>query len=283
MFSAQPIIKGFQYNFVDYLFYGLSREIIRSKVEETHLDYPGVKLLFATAFAGFFLEEGVSDFYIVATPIGNYKDITFRAQEILQKVDFIACESEKEYDRLFGALRIPKKKFVVCSRDNEREAMEISYDLLKKGESGALISDCGTPLFEDPGFELLSFLRKKNIKIITIPGVNSIITALTLVPFKVKDFYFAGFISQKREIREKEIDLLLKRRETIILMESPYRLKNILELLRNRLKNRAVFVSYNLTQTDETLFYGDIAKVEKEISMKNINKGEYLIIIEALR
>ncbi|MBP7553819.1 MAG: 16S rRNA (cytidine(1402)-2'-O)-methyltransferase [Spirochaetes bacterium] len=225
----------------------------------------------------------MSDFYIVATPIGNYKDITFRAQEILQKVDFIACESEKEYDRLFGALRIPKKKFVVCSRDNEREAMEISYDLLKKGESGALISDCGTPLFEDPGFELLSFLRKKNIKIITIPGVNSIITALTLAPFKVKDFYFAGFISQKREIREKEIDLLLKRRETIILMESPYRLKNILELLRNRLKNRAVFVSYNLTQTDETLFYGDIAKVEKEISMKNINKGEYLIIIEALR
>lgn len=225
----------------------------------------------------------MSDFYIVATPIGNYKDITFRAHEILQKVDFIVCESEKEYDRLFTALRIPKKKFVVCSRDNEREAIEISYELLKKRENGALISDCGTPLFEDPGFELIKYLRKKNIKITALPGANSIITALTLVPFKVKDFYFAGFISQKRENREKEIDILMKRREAIILMESPYRLKNILELLKKKLNDRALFISYNLTQPDETLFCGNIVKVDREISMKNINKGEYLIIIEALR
>jgi len=229
------------------------------------------------------MEGGVSDFYIVATPIGNYKDITFRAHETLQKVDFVVCESEKEYDKLFGALGILKKKFVVCSRDNEREATEISYELLKKGESGALISDCGTPLFEDPGFELINFLRKKNIKITALPGANSIINALTLVPFRVKEFYFAGFISQKKENREKEIDILLKRREAIVLMESPYRLKNILELLKKKLKSRALFISYNLTLPDETLFYGDVVKVEKEIAMKNINKGEYLIIIEALR
>jgi len=220
------------------------------------------------------------NFFVIATPIGNYKDITIRAIEILKELDFIVCEEEREYKRLFGYLNIPPKKFILCNEHNEDEAISLTIELLKKGEKGGLISDCGTPLFEDPGYKLISSIRANNFKITGLPGPNSLILALSLSPFKIKDFYFVGFLPRKLEERESKLLNILKRKEAIILMEAPYRLPNILESLKKYLKERRVFIPYNLTMEDEKLFYGSISQVEKQIIESNVKKGEFLIIIE---
>jgi 16S rRNA (cytidine1402-2'-O)-methyltransferase len=221
------------------------------------------------------------NFYIVPTPIGNYEDITLRALNVLKEVDFIVCEQEKEYKKLLGILGINEKKFILCNEHYEDESIELVFPLLEKGEKGALISDCGTPLFEDPGFNLIRSIRNKGYKITALPGANSIITALSLSPFKIKDFYYAGRLSPNSEEKKREIIELLKRKETIILLDTPYRLLNIISLLKNTNINRRIFVSYNLTMEDEELLWGNPDFVEKSIFSKNIKKGEFVIIVES--
>lgn len=224
----------------------------------------------------------VSDinFFIVGLPIGNYRDITLRAIDILKEVDFIVCENEKEYKKVFTYLNIDIKKFVLCNEDSEKESIELVIDLLKKGEKGALISDCGVPVFEDPGFLLIDSIRKNGYRVTSVPGANSIITAISLSPFKIRKFYFASFLSQKKELREKELRDLIKRKECIILMESPYRLNNIIELFKKIIPKRNIYIPFNLTMDDEKFFYGKPEYVEKEIIKNNIKKGEFLIVIE---
>ena len=220
------------------------------------------------------------NFYIVATPIGDYNDITLRAIEILKNIDFIVCEEEKEYRKLFSYLKIDIKKYIVCNEHSEKEAIELTIDLLRKGEKGALISDCGTPLFEDPGFVLINAIREKGFLITSLPGANSLITALSLAPFPIKDFYFAGFIPKKGIERERFILNNLKRKEIVIFMETPYRLINLLDLLKKTLNNRKVYIPLDLTMKQERLFYGNINDVYEKIKESNITKGEFLIIIE---
>lgn len=222
----------------------------------------------------------IANFYIVGLPIGNYNDITLRAIQVLKDVDFIVCESEKEYKKLCFSLNIILKKFIVCNKNLEKEAIVLTLDLLKKGENGALISDCGTPLLEDPGFILINAIRSNGYKIVSVPGPNSIITAITLSPFKIKDFYFAGFLSQKNEKREKEIKDLIKRKETIILMEAPYRLYNILALFKKIIPDRNIYVPFDLTMENERIFYGKASDIEKDMLKQNIKSGEFLIVIE---
>ncbi len=223
-----------------------------------------------------------ADFYIVATPIGNYKDIGFRAKDVLESVSFVVCENENEYKRLFSYLSIKPKDFILCSHKNELEATTLTLDLLKKGEVGALISDCGTPIFEDPGFNLINSLRNNNFSVKSIPGANSLITALSLSPFRVKDFYFAGFLPIKSEEREKKFLSIIKKREMIIFMESPYRLLNIVELVAKHLKNRRIFIPYNITMEDELLVWGEPKDVLKTLQKNNITKGEFLLVIEGI-
>ena len=221
------------------------------------------------------------DFFIVALPIGNYRDISLRAIDILNSVDFVVCENEKEYKRLVSFLNIPLKKFVICNENYEKDAIELSLSLLKNGEKGALISDCGVPIFEDPGFLLIEAIRRNGYKVTSIPGPNSIITVISLSPFKIKDFYFAGFLSQKSDIREKELRDLIKRKETIILMESPHRLFNILDLLKKIIPDRKIYLPFNLTMEDEMIFYDKPKNIEKDIQKIGIKKGEFLIVIES--
>lgn len=222
----------------------------------------------------------MNDFFIVATPIGNYDDITYRAVKILREVDFIVCEHEKEYKRLFSYLELPVKEFIVYTHKKYKEAIELTLEAINNGETGALISDCGTPLFEDPGSSLIEKLFSLNINVIPIPGANSIATALSVSPFVIKDFYFAGFLPQKTDIREKQIAKILKRNETIIFMETPYRLLQILQSLDKILnKNDKIYLPFNLTLTDEQLIYDTPANIIKKFNEQKIDKGEFLIII----
>lgn len=218
-------------------------------------------------------------FYIVSTPIGNCQDITLRALNILKTVDFVVCEHGKEYKKLCLDLGIPIKEYIECQRKRESEALEVVREYLEKGKTGALVSDCGTPLFEDPGFDLLRYIESKNIRLVSLPGANSIMTALPLAHFEIKDFYFAGFISQKKEQREQELKKLLKRQETIILLETPYRLINIMDLLVKHAPERQMLLPFNLTMNDEKVYKGTPVRIRKMLLNDNNEKGEFVIII----
>lgn len=222
------------------------------------------------------------DLQIVATPIGNFGDITIRAKEALEKADFIVCEHEKEYRKLFFKLGLELKEFVLCTKKNEYEAIELVFELFNEGKQGVLISDCGTPLFEDPGYNLIQAVRAKNYKVSALPGPSSLITALSLSPFKITDFYFASFLPVEKGERESRLKALLKRKEAIILFETPYRLKNILELLKRFCGERRVYLPFNLTMESEMLFWGKAGEVLKRLEKAEIDKGEFIIFIEGL-
>ncbi len=227
----------------------------------------------------------LANFYIIATPIGDYADITVRALQILQQVDFIVCEHEREYKKLFSMLHIPEKKYIVSDKKREFESTPLILDLLRSGQSGGLISDCGTPLFEDPGYRVLESIRKANgqkpfAKIISLPGANSIVTAMTLAPFEIKQFFFAGFITRDSSNRDDEIKKLLHRRETVIFMESPYRLQNTLDLLKKNAGKRKIYIPIDLTLPTEKLYYGSAESVAEKIAKDGIEKAEFIVFLQ---
>ena len=223
------------------------------------------------------------DFYIIATPIGNYDDISIRALKILKEADFVVCESEKEYKKLFSILSLEEKKYFLCNEHDESEAIELALPLLERGEKGVLISDCGTPLFEDPGHKFLSEITKKGFKVSSVPGANALMTALSLSPFKITHFYYAGRISPRNYERKSELTNLLKRDETIIIIETPYRLENIVSLFKEINAKRRLFIAYNLTMDNEELIWGYPDEIEKILKSKNISKGEFIVVVEEKR
>ena len=221
------------------------------------------------------------DFYVVPTPLGNPEDITLRAIRILKDADFVVCEHHKEYVHLALALNLPVKEWVECTRSREHECLDFVLEQITAGKVGTLVSDCGSPLFEDPGFYLIRQLQKRvDVNLVSLPGANSLITALPLSHFEVKYFYFAGFISQKKERREQELKALLKRKEVVILLETPYRLWNIVELLKLHAKNRQIVIPFDLTMPTEKVYRGKPDEIASLLKSDGIEKGEFLIIIQ---
>ena len=223
------------------------------------------------------------EFYIVPTPLGNPEDITLRAVRVLKEVDFVVCEHHKEYIRLAAELQIPIKEWIECQRKDRESCLEQLDDFLSAGKTGALVSDCGSPVFEDPGFPVLRYVAEKHVKLISLPGANSLITSLQLSPFEIRSFYFAGFISQKKGLREQDLKKLLKLKEWVILLETPYRLKNILELTQNFAPKRNIVLTFNLTLPDEAVYCGNAKEILKALARDNKSKGEFLLMIEGCK
>jgi 16S rRNA (cytidine1402-2'-O)-methyltransferase len=165
--------------------------------------------------------------YIVSTPIGNYDDITLRALNVLKEVDFIICEEFKEARRLLSKYKIGKK-LVNLNEHNEKEASDEILKMMLEGKSAALISDCGTPLFSDPGHLLVDLAIQNKIEIVPVPGVSSLLTALVGSGLDFEKFYYYGWLSPKKDIRRKQLLDLKRRKETIVLMDTPYRLKTLM-------------------------------------------------------
>jgi 16S rRNA (cytidine1402-2'-O)-methyltransferase len=221
--------------------------------------------------------------YIVSVPIGNWADITRRAIEILDCVDFIICEHEREYDALFGRLGLSRKKYIIYRHKNEHEALELVLDALKDNERGALITDCGTPAFEDPGQELVREITSRGYTVTAVPGPSSLMTGLSLCPFPISDFYFAGFIPRNGGERENALKRLVSMKETVIFLETPYRFRNTLELLKKHCPNRRIFVPCNLTMDNEHLFSGYPGDVWNDVVSSGLEKCEFLVFLESAR
>ncbi len=216
--------------------------------------------------------------YIVPTPIGNYDDITLRGLKTLQSVDLIVCEEYKEARRLLAALQITKD-LISLNEHNEKDTASEVVALLKEGKNLALISDCGTPLFSDPGTYLTNLCIQANINIIPLPGTSSLMTALSGSGFDINKFQYYGWLSPKREIRSGELQRLRKMQGLIVLLETPYRLIRLLEDLASTFpKNTRGVLAYELTKPDEHYYRGTLEEI-RDTAKKNNLKGEFVVLV----
>jgi len=217
--------------------------------------------------------------YIVATPIGNYEDITLRALRILKECDFIICEEFKEARRLLAYYKIEKELFSL-NEHNENEAADELLLKLAEGKSAALISDCGTPLFSDPGHLLVDLAIQNKIDVVPVPGASSLLTALVGSGLDFEKFYFYGWLSPKKDSRRKQLLDLKRRKETIVLMDTPYRLKPLLEDIVKLLgTNIPSVLAFELTKAGEKFYRGNAGNILRHIEKENL-KGEFVLIIK---
>lgn len=215
------------------------------------------------------------DFYIVPTPIGNLGDITLRAIETLKAVDIIACEDMRVTQKLLNHFDI-KTKCVSYHKFNEKERIDYFLELLNEGKKIALVSDAGTPLFCDPGAVIVEELRKNNFTVTSLAGANAVATFLSQVPRDGEDFVFVGFLPKTKIQIE---NLLKKYRNTdMVFYDSPNRILNTLDIIKNTRPSAKSAVGRELTKVFEEIVIDDTEKIIEHFNT-NILKGEIVGLV----
>jgi 16S rRNA (cytidine1402-2'-O)-methyltransferase len=219
-----------------------------------------------------------STLYVVSTPIGNDDDISLRALKTINSVDTIICEEASEGALLLKKHNI-KKELEELNEHNEDEQTPILIERLKAGESFVLISDCGTPVFADPGKILINAALDENLNIVVVPGASSLLTALVRSGFRSDRFTCAGFLSRKSEERTAQLDDLSFEPRTVVLLETPYRLMPMLESAIKVMPDRKAYIGCNLTMSFESHHYGTFSELHTKFT-ENKFKGEFVIVFE---
>lgn len=216
--------------------------------------------------------------YIVATPIGNMNDITIRALEVLKGVDIIACEDTRRTIKLLNHFEF-KKKLMSYHEHNKIGASSKIINYLLEGKNVALVSDAGTPAISDPGEDLIKHAVNNNITVTTLPGPAAVISALLLSALDMSKFSFIGFLPQNKKEKSIIINEIKNSIFTIILYESPHRIKKTLAELYSILGERCISISREITKKyEETL---RVTLSEAIIYFEsNEPKGEYIIVLE---
>ena len=214
--------------------------------------------------------------YIVATPIGNPRDITLRALDVLQEVDAVICEEYREGSTLLKKLGITKE-IIELNEHNEVELTPLVALRLQQNQSLALISDCGTPVFADPGATLIHRLVEEGITVVPIPGPSSLMAALSVMDFKLDRFIYAGFLPRDREERKKALKHLRATRFPIVLMDAPYRLAPLLSDLESVYgPGVSITLAMDISLSGELIFRGTLAEAQKSLGAR---KSEFVLIV----
>lgn len=213
--------------------------------------------------------------YVAATPIGNLKDITLRALEVLEEVDLIACEDTRVTKRLLERYKI-KKPLISYHQHSKIAKVDYIIDKLKFGRNVALVSDAGTPDIDDPGGVLVAKAYENNIDVVTIPGPNALGAALAICGFLANNFLFLGFLPKKKG-RQTLFKSLQDEKRMIVFYESPYRVKKSLNDFLECLGDREVCVCREMTKKFETVYRGKISGIIDEIK----ERGEFVVVINS--
>ncbi|MCR4943041.1 MAG: 16S rRNA (cytidine(1402)-2'-O)-methyltransferase [Clostridium sp.] len=216
--------------------------------------------------------------YLVPTPIGNLKDITLRALEVLKSVDIIAAEDTRQTLKLLNHFEI-KKQLISYHQHNEQGKSEDILSLIEGGKEVAIVTDAGTPGISDPGAVIVSKCIEKGYDFEVLPGATAITTALVYSGLDTTKFLFRGFISRENKERKKLFDEVRNATETLIFYESPHRLLNTLSTLRKELGNRRISACRELTKLHEEITRGTIDEVIEFFSEKGV-KGEFVLVVE---
>jgi len=213
--------------------------------------------------------------YIVATPIGNLKDITFRAIDTLREVDLILAEDTRRTGILLKRWMIKDKKMLSYNDANKTRRTQEAIKLLREGKDIALVSDSGTPGISDPGFYLIREAIKYNIKISPIPGACALISALVCSGLPTDKFEFYGFIPKKESQKKKFFENLVDK--TVVFYESPYRIVKTLEIMNNVIPDKKIVIARELTKKFEEFIRGTVKGVYRKLKDKKI-KGEVVVV-----
>ena len=225
------------------------------------------------------METLAKGLYIVSTPIGNLDDIGLRAKKILNSVNFIICENPKHSLKLLNKLDIKKKLFSL--HDYNENLMIKRIEKYQYNSAIALISDAGSPLISDPGYNLIQDYIKKNLYVTTIPGPSSILSSLQLSGLPINNFEFFGFVSKNISNMNSQAKKLQNVIATSVFFISGNRLVSFLKILLDAKINRKVAVCKELTKKNEWVFRGYIKKIIDEINIDKSNlKGEFTLLIQ---
>ncbi len=216
--------------------------------------------------------------YIVATPIGNLRDIGLRALDILGSVALIACEDTRVSAKLMQAYQL-KAPLVAYHDHNAAEMRPKLVRKLREGQAIALISDAGTPLVSDPGYKLVQECIATAIPITTIPGASAPLAALCLSGLPSDRFFFAGFLPVKAAPRKAELRALAAIPATLIFFESPGRLLASLEAMEEMLGNRNAAVARELTKKFEEVKRGTLAELQGWAATSETIRGEFVVLV----
>jgi len=218
--------------------------------------------------------------FIVATPIGNLKDITRRAVEVLEGVDWIAAEDTRHTRQLLQSLGI--NQHLISLHDHNEESRSVQLlERLQKGEKGALVSDAGTPLINDPGYHLVKLLRQNSVGVIPVPGPSAVITALCAAGLPTDRFSYEGFLPAKSGKRILVLETLKEDVRTLVFYESPHRVQATLADLQSVFGDqRQMSVARELTKKFEQFVSGTIEEVATYFA-NNTDKvrGEFVLMV----
>ncbi len=215
--------------------------------------------------------------YIVATPIGNPRDITLRAVDILKSADAVICEDRKTGSKLARSIGIEIKEWIEASEHNEAQAGDQIQEKLLTGATLALITDCGTPVFSDPGAKLIERALGLGARVIPIPGASSLMTTLSVLDVPLPRFYFAGFLPRQPDERLTMLEYLRKMHVPIVLMDTPYRMDTILrDAIKTFGSGKKAVLACDLTLPGEIVYRGNLGEIFKRAGGK---KAEFILVI----
>lgn len=217
--------------------------------------------------------------YLVATPIGNLEDITFRAINTLKEVDIIAAEDTRHTLKLLNYYEI-SKPLISYHRHNEDVKSDILINKLLNGNNIAIVTDAGTPGISDPGEEIVKEAIKNNIEIIPIPGACALINALIPSGLNTKQFAFYGFLPLNKKNRKEVIDRIKKEDKTVILYEAPHKLIKTLEDILENIGDINCVLAREITKIHEEFIRDKVRNLIDELRKKDAIKGEYIILLD---
>ena len=213
--------------------------------------------------------------YLIPTPIGNLEDITLRAINILKKVEVIFCEDTRVTALLLNHLDI-KKKLISSHKFNESMNDDKLLEYLNNGVDVGLVTDRGTPIISDPGYELVKVAINNNFNVVALPGPTAFVPALITSGLSPQPFLFYGFLNSKESKMKKELEELKNEKATIIFYEAPHRIQSTLSIIRDILGNRNACISREISKKFEEIYRGTI----DELLLETIEiKGEIVLIV----
>ena len=223
----------------------------------------------------------MSVLYLVATPIGNLEDLTFRAARLLAEVDLIVAEDTRQTKILLNKYGI-KTPLTSYHKFNIKEKTDYLLALLQGGKTLALVSDSGMPLISDPGYELVCSAVVSGVTVVPVPGSSASLAALVVSGLPTDKFIFEGFLPKKPGKKRKVLEALKELEHSIIIYESPYRVLKTLIEVQNVLGERQVAVCRELTKKFEEIIRGKVGEVIEQIKDRRL-KGEVVMVIDGLR
>ena len=220
--------------------------------------------------------------YVVATPLGNLEDITYRAVEILKKVPVIACEDTRHSGKLLSRYSI-KARLISYHEHNEQTAASQVVSLLSSGFDVALISDAGTPGISDPGYRVVKLALEQGLEVIPIPGPSALTAALSVSGLPTDSFCFAGWVPAREKELEKTLAELSSVKATLIFYCPARKIRKVIITFRQLLGNRRAVICRELTKIHEEILRGLLSELEKSLEARASIKGEIVLIVEGSR